>query len=547
MPYDVGVTASRNQLLREVAEDYFILCDDDFVLGAKTSFQDALEIFDAEPNIGVIGGRLYDFDGEHELIRNWELFLYYDQSQKLLFSIPIYEAAPRARELCGIRYFLCDAVMNFAIFRRSIFSSEIKWDERFKSNGEHEDFFLNLKLNSSVKVAYLPTLEAYHHHPEVYTVYRSRLRERNEGWKLFFEKWGVEQHIELGLGIRTLDNVGVVTATADARARFFVNPDLSLARERSDAAAIVLGDYTNISAIGALNEQGSRTSVQPVGRLLVDGQSGSIVPGPGERPDAPTPAAVRSERELIETYGLESHDGQAVATAGDELYFRYDPTLRDDAEFFLWYHCFARPARLQQQRLAVVARWWASNGANLIWRSRRMFLNLAASSYWRPIFVEVPVLPRGCSWLRFDLVTDGRESADPVCTGFLFSPQGEVQDAELPDALALGRLPNDGANPGGEGQVLRELGRSCRLWQIPPPKLPPNTTASMLDLEHLSGLEALYLVGWEDLGRSLISARLPTVSLPMPSVLTLPRKGCSSGAARIFGYGQTAGFVALSW
>jgi len=91
---------------------------------------------------------------------------------------------------------MCDAVLNFAVMRRTIFDNPcIRWDERFKSNGEHEDFYLNLKFNSDVKVAYLPTMTAGHHHPEEFSKYRSRLRDRREGWTAFFDKWGIDQYL----------------------------------------------------------------------------------------------------------------------------------------------------------------------------------------------------------------------------------------------------------------------------------------------------------------------------------------------------------------
>jgi hypothetical protein len=105
MAYDVGVTTSRNRLAREIREEYFVLCDDDFILGPQTQFDDALHILATHPEIGVVGGKLYDFGWGDEWVRNWELFLEYDKKQKILFSIPIYELAPRAQEVSGIRFF----------------------------------------------------------------------------------------------------------------------------------------------------------------------------------------------------------------------------------------------------------------------------------------------------------------------------------------------------------------------------------------------------------------------------------------------------------
>src|SRR5262245_47070706 len=69
MPYDIGVTASRNRLTREVKEDYLILSDDDFIFGRQTSFADAVRVLEAERDIAVVGGRLFDFDEMTESMR----------------------------------------------------------------------------------------------------------------------------------------------------------------------------------------------------------------------------------------------------------------------------------------------------------------------------------------------------------------------------------------------------------------------------------------------------------------------------------------------
>src|SRR5882762_421437 len=64
MPYDAGVSASRNRLVERITEPFFVLCDDDFVFDGRTNFADALRIHKHHPNIGVVGGRLYDYDGK---------------------------------------------------------------------------------------------------------------------------------------------------------------------------------------------------------------------------------------------------------------------------------------------------------------------------------------------------------------------------------------------------------------------------------------------------------------------------------------------------
>src|SRR5262249_3950523 len=171
--------------------------------------------------------------------------------------------------------------LNFALFRKSIFRAGLAWDEQFKSNGEHEDFYLNLKLNFPFKVAHLSTMVAYHHHPEEYRVYRSRLRDRNEGWLRFFRKWGLEQHVAFGLGVRTIDDVGILTEVEAVRSRFFVNADLALQRPAAAPDMLLVGDFAKIATVGALDEAGDRVrSGTPMATLLLDANSRRLVPVP---------------------------------------------------------------------------------------------------------------------------------------------------------------------------------------------------------------------------------------------------------------------------
>ena len=551
MPFDAGVAASRNRLAQTIGEDYFVLCDDDFVLGPQTNFADALHILGQCPEIGVVGGKLYDFGWGQESTRNWELFLQYDQRQRILFSIPIYDLAPKACELGGIRYFLCDAVLNFAVFRRAMFAHGAGWDERFKSNGEHEDFYLNLKINTSYLVAYLPTMVAYHHHPEEYRAYISRLRERNEGWKALFAKWGLEQHVEFGLGVRTLDDLSKIVACSDARSRFFLNAELSLRRATAGPDMVLVGDYERIAPVGALDPAGNALgNGAGMARLLLDPQTRAILAAPEPNGTAsPAPA-----EEPLERYRLESsHRSPAVSATSRQIYYRYDAVLRADADFYLWYYCTGSELKrdASPRRLAATVRWTASSGAILVWKSRRIFLELGSFGYWQPLRLDVPLLPRGALWLRFDVVSDGGRSPDPVATGFLFAP-GPAEDGRsgartIPacEVLGLSRLPNDGATAGGEGRNIDEIGRTCPKRRIDVSSSALAPTLRVLPADAIPGLEALFFVGWESLGRPLVGVRLPASAADAPRALALPGAEPDWRDGRLYGYGAALGLLRL--
>src|SRR5689334_17568065 len=60
MAFDAGIAASRNRLAEAISEDFFVLCDDDFIIRPYTQFDEALMILRARDDIGVVGGCLRD-------------------------------------------------------------------------------------------------------------------------------------------------------------------------------------------------------------------------------------------------------------------------------------------------------------------------------------------------------------------------------------------------------------------------------------------------------------------------------------------------------
>jgi hypothetical protein len=213
----------------------------------------------------------------------------------------------------------------------------------------------------------------------------------------------------------------------------------------------------------------------------------------------------------------------------------------------LWYYCGAPTTRPEAtgRRLAAVVRWSDCHGRILVWKSRRTFLNLRPTGYWRPLHVDIPLLPHGITWLRFDLLTDGGPSPDPLCTGFLFAggePDPPHSDASAFDVLGLSRLPNDGASPGENGRYLDDIGRTApeRRVSLRQSSIAPDM--ALFETDEVPGLEALYFVEWRGLGRPLVGVRLPKRAPNAPASLALP----STPTGRAYGYGGPVGFVRLA-
>jgi glycosyltransferase involved in cell wall biosynthesis len=430
MPYDAGVCASRNRLVERITEPFFVLCDDDFVFDGRTNFADALRILKRHPNIGVVGGRLYDYDGQSEGVRNWELFLHLDVANRTLTAIPIYQYAPIAREMGAVRFYICDAVMNFAVMRRSMFDdSRIRWDELFKSNGEHEDFFLNLKTKTSVQVAYLPTMLACHHHPTRFSLYRAQLRERVDGWKRFMTKWNIDQHLEVGLGVRTKTDLTATINGNDAAERFFLNDALNL-NHQSETTDLLITRATELTATGVLDRGGSLKDVHASSaRVLVRAGSNQALGAPTE--GRPKPASTDSKGQSTpdafrEKYRLGAQAGRSLQRIGN-VHFRYNPRVRAEADFVLWYR-FLTVRPIATDGLGLIhLRWYTAKGRPILWSGDELGLNPTPVTYWTPLLVNVPVAPPDCGVLMFQIVAAEPSGHRPIACGFVSVGQRKTQ------------------------------------------------------------------------------------------------------------------------
>jgi glycosyltransferase involved in cell wall biosynthesis len=206
LPSDAGVARARNAAVALVETDYILLADDDFIIGPELNLSAPLRILDSTNSVDILGGCLYDVYGDLDFsnfyVRRWERLFTLDDRSKTLISIAIDDISPIKLGTDAQPYFHCDAVMNWAVMRTNIFTRGARWDERFICNGEHEDFYLNLKFNTDIRVAYLPSLIAYHHHPHD-NQYSSQ-RNRQEGWRLLGQKWNIEHYFNSPVGFHLL-------------------------------------------------------------------------------------------------------------------------------------------------------------------------------------------------------------------------------------------------------------------------------------------------------------------------------------------------------
>ncbi len=208
LPFDCGVGYARNECIKAVKTKFILLCDDDFIFTDETDINIPLQALKKYPEIGIVTGSVIDHHKTGHAVyfqkRYYEKFIYLDKERGTLCSVPISYIKPQTYDTPGHTFYQCDIGLNFAVMRKDIFKDGIEWDSRFKCNGEHEDFYLNLKYNSHWKVVYTPEFYCDHEHLSNSTYIK--LRDRQEGWLEFGKKWGIEQHLEFGYGLRNISS-----------------------------------------------------------------------------------------------------------------------------------------------------------------------------------------------------------------------------------------------------------------------------------------------------------------------------------------------------
>ncbi|WP_131195417.1 glycosyltransferase family 2 protein [Lichenihabitans psoromatis] len=435
MDYDCGVTVARNAIVDRCAEDYLVICDDDFILTPDTSFGGAFTILDHDPEIGLVGGRLIDIsqDETQRVNRYWELFLEHDQRNRILFSIPIYLAQPVGRSRAGVDYFLVDAVMNWFVVRKALFSAKMRWDPRFKSNGEHEDFFLTLKRFSPLRVAYLPTMVADHHHPRV-SGYKT-LRDRQAGWQLFLEKWDLDQMIEVGGGARTRSDVSREYVRKYDKASFFGS--LPLRRDRGALGlnhAVDLTDEGQVvvrhkfTAAGAALPLGGVDAVRgaddPAAIMLDSGQTERRV---GERRGHPKPMPPRP---------VNPTRTSAYDPLRHVLHVAYPEVVPVGHGVTIWVKATGATRPVEATLQAV----WHHAGAVIDPSSQPVRAIVPPDTHWYAVHVNAPPLPRSGPFTLQLIAACGDTPAIVVAICFI-----DMRDIDRPVAplLLLAAVPFD--------------------------------------------------------------------------------------------------------
>ncbi len=170
LPFDVGLSKGRNECLKVVKTDYFLLCDDDFVFDKRTDISSGLKVL-IEKGLDILGGYLRDYPGIDERGRWAKFFTKAKQAIYIAmdkYKIHCYEGKiiPEGRTLlyklntrCVEPYAPTDIVLNFFLAKTEMVKN-LGWHEELKTV-EHSEFFYRAKC-AGLKVGVCDRFSAKH-------------------------------------------------------------------------------------------------------------------------------------------------------------------------------------------------------------------------------------------------------------------------------------------------------------------------------------------------------------------------------------------------
>ena len=196
MPFDSGLSAGRNLLVRNVKTKYFVLLDDDWIFiddpnNGKhfgTDLERFLKIFESS-DLDILGGIVKGENGRSH---------FYGTIEK---NGPVLNTTMKRIDK-GKPFTRCDFTHNFFIAKTEVILKYL-WDEELKLN-EHMEFFLRLKVDGkgSVKVGFTWDVHVLEKRikSEKYKKFRKRnffkLAMRKHGIKIFHNHHGNTLHFD---------------------------------------------------------------------------------------------------------------------------------------------------------------------------------------------------------------------------------------------------------------------------------------------------------------------------------------------------------------
>jgi len=154
LPFNAGLSKTRNKMVEETKTEYILQLDDDNYI--PRNIMEPLSFLKDKP---LVGGVSFGWLKDDEWLPMMDA---YDIEIINGFFFKTYNVPKHVYYVHNIQYMLAfDFVPNQGIFRKAVFD-EIKWDENYIIDREHEDYFLSLKLYTAWKFAITPSIYLRH-------------------------------------------------------------------------------------------------------------------------------------------------------------------------------------------------------------------------------------------------------------------------------------------------------------------------------------------------------------------------------------------------
>lgn len=187
LSFDSGASLAKNAALDVTTSKYAVIIDDDFEFTRNTKLEKFKIVLESNENLGVVGGKPMSSTGK---IGTRGSRLLINKEKGIFWRYPIED--PEWKEIEGIKYYYVDYTRQFLLIRNA---PDIRWDDDLKIGGLHIAFFINIKLHTSWKVAYVPEVEVIHHLSYLTSPGYRRYRRRKDFKKKFYEKTGLRYGI----------------------------------------------------------------------------------------------------------------------------------------------------------------------------------------------------------------------------------------------------------------------------------------------------------------------------------------------------------------
>ncbi|NJE05718.1 glycosyltransferase [Thermococcus sp. M36] len=190
LPYNSGLAYGRNRIVENTKTPYLLIMDDDMEVLGEQSISILKNILESNKALGGVGALLF----EKGRIRSGAHNLIYKRGY-IVRDVPLDLQIEVAD---GIPYIRFDQILNAALFRVKCLR-DYPWDDYYKINFEHLDFYWGHKQLGKWKFAVTPAV-VFKHYPggnKTYKKFRFSRERYRRSKEYFLKKWNIKGIINI--------------------------------------------------------------------------------------------------------------------------------------------------------------------------------------------------------------------------------------------------------------------------------------------------------------------------------------------------------------